>query len=146
MAVKKDLGPVSAYAIAVANGFTGTEAEWTAYIQRAGQAGGYADQAEQSAQEAAQSAATFKTDTTLTVAGKAADAKVVRDEIESFRSYSTNKFSNLEMTDDSIREDVTSLKADLTAEQEARESAINAITMAYNTETKKLVVTLPEAD
>lgn len=52
-------------------------------------------------------------DDTLTVEGKAADAKAVGDEIESFRSYSTNKFSNLEMTDDSIREDVTSLKADL---------------------------------
>ena len=48
-------------------------------------------------------------DDTLTVEGKAADAKAVGD----FRNYSTNKFSNLELTDDSIREDVTSLKADL---------------------------------
>ena len=90
MATRKDLGPVTAYAIAVANGFSGTEAEWTAYIQRAGEAGGYADQAQQSAEEAAQSAATFETDTTLAVAGKAADAGAVGIALNGFDERATD--------------------------------------------------------
>lgn len=53
MATRKDLGPVSAYAIAVANGFTGTEAEWTSLIANASNS---AQEAAESAGEAAQSA------------------------------------------------------------------------------------------
>lgn len=53
MATRKDLGPVSAYAIALANGFTGTEAEWTSLIANASNS---AQEAAESASEAAQSA------------------------------------------------------------------------------------------
>lgn len=57
MATKSiDLGPVSAYAVAVANGFTGTEAEWEQYIANAAVSGSNAAAASQAAQ-AAQAAA-----------------------------------------------------------------------------------------
>lgn len=58
--ISKDLGPVSAYAVAVANGFTGTEAEWEQYIANAStaaqSAAGSATAAANSAAGAAQSA------------------------------------------------------------------------------------------
>ena len=58
--ISKDLGPVSAYAVAVANGFTGTEAEWEQYIANAStaaqSAAGSATAAANSATAAAQSA------------------------------------------------------------------------------------------
>lgn len=54
MATRTDLGPVSAYAIAVANGFVGTEEEWINYLVNAGKAGGYADSAQYYAVEAAE--------------------------------------------------------------------------------------------
>lgn len=58
--ISKDLGPVSAYAVAVANGFTGTEAEWEQYIANAStaaqSAAGSASAAANSAAGAAQSA------------------------------------------------------------------------------------------
>lgn len=58
--ISKDLGPVSAYAVAVANGFTGTEAEWEQYIANAStaaqSAAGSATAAASSASAAAQSA------------------------------------------------------------------------------------------
>ena len=58
--ISKDLGPVSAYAVAVANGFTGTEAEWEQYIANAStaaqSAAGSATAAANSASAAAQSA------------------------------------------------------------------------------------------
>lgn len=56
--IEKDLGPVSAYAVAVAHGYTGTEAEWEALIANsainAQSAGASATAAAASAQEAAQ--------------------------------------------------------------------------------------------
>lgn len=58
--ISKDLGPVSAYAVAVANGFSGTEAEWEQYIANAStaaqSAAGSATAADNSASAAAQSA------------------------------------------------------------------------------------------
>lgn len=92
-------------------------------------------------------------DDTLEMSGKFADAKAVGDAIDAqgttlSASIATNT-ANIATNTANIATnttDIADLKADLTAEQEARESAINAITMAYNTETKKLVVTLPEAD
>ena len=50
--ITKDLGPVSAYAVAVAHGYTGTEAEWEAAIAGAAIAG---EQAVAAAAAAAQS-------------------------------------------------------------------------------------------
>lgn len=56
--IEKDLGPVSAYAVAVAHGYTGTEAEWEALISNsainAQSAGASATAAAASALEAAQ--------------------------------------------------------------------------------------------
>ena len=74
MATRVNLGPVTAYAIAKANGYTGSIEEWTALLVNAGMAGGYADQAAESAAAAEAALAGFETDTTLAVVGKAADA------------------------------------------------------------------------
>lgn len=51
MAKTFDLGAVTAYAYAVAQGFTGTEKDFGEQLNLALQAGGYADQAEQYAQD-----------------------------------------------------------------------------------------------
>ena len=56
--LRKDLGPVSAYAVAVAHGFDGTEAEWEQYIANAST---NAAQASASATAAAQSEANAET-------------------------------------------------------------------------------------
>lgn len=60
---RADLGAVSAYAVAKKNGFTGTEAEWEAYIANASQ----------NAQEAAQSASTAAS-SALSAANQASSA------------------------------------------------------------------------
>ena len=76
--IRKDLGPVSGYAIAVEHGYTGTEAEWIALVlagtQNAQTASTKAAQAAQSATAAAGSATTAAADATTatTKAGEAA--------------------------------------------------------------------------
>ena len=76
--IRKDLGPVSGYAIAVEHGYTGTEAEWIALVlagtQNAQTASTKAAQAAQSATAAAGSATTAAADaaTATTKAGEAA--------------------------------------------------------------------------
>lgn len=99
--VTKDLGIVSAYGYAKAGGYTGTEEEFQAIFneftedapglldrldeavddaETAEAAAVAANTAAQAAKTAAENAAsTFTTDTTLTVSGKAADAKVTGD-------------------------------------------------------------------
>lgn len=99
--VTKDLGIVSAYGYAKAGGYTGTEEEFQAIFneftedapglldrldeavddaEAAEAAAVAANTAAQAAKTAAENAAsTFTTDTTLTVSGKAADAKVTGD-------------------------------------------------------------------
>lgn len=57
-----DLGPVSAYAVAVANGYTGTEEQWTQAIANASVNGQNAVQAKLAAEEYAQQAQEAKTD------------------------------------------------------------------------------------
>lgn len=52
MAKTTDLGAVSSYAIAVENGFEGTQEEWVQFLVNAGKAGGYADQARDAANRA----------------------------------------------------------------------------------------------
>lgn len=66
-----------------------------------------------------------ETDKSLSISDKAADAKTVGDEIESFRSYSTNKFSNLELTDESIKDSIDDLKADLTQSVDGVKNALD---------------------
>ena len=56
MAKTFDLGAVTAYAYAVAEGYTGTEKDFGEQLNLALQAGGYADQAEQYASDASGSA------------------------------------------------------------------------------------------
>lgn len=65
--LRKDLGPVSAYAVAVAHGFDGTEAEWEQYIANASTK---AAQASASATAAAQSEANAETAKEAAVAAK----------------------------------------------------------------------------
>lgn len=76
--ITKDLGAVSAYAVAVANGFTGTEAEWEQYMADAANnamnAAGSATAAANSAASAAQSATDAAT-SKVAAAGSAVDAE-----------------------------------------------------------------------
>lgn len=65
--LRKDLGPVSAYAVAVAHGFDGTEAEWEQYIANASTK---AAQASASATAAAQSEADAETARAAAVVAK----------------------------------------------------------------------------
>ena len=89
-AVRKDLGPVSGYAIAVAHGYEGTEAEWIQLVldttDNAEAAAESAEAAAASAADAAESAASLVLDTTLTQAGKAAEAKATGDGIRNINS------------------------------------------------------------
>lgn len=56
MSISENLGAVSAYAVAVRNGYTGTEAEWEQAIARAAMSQQYAEAAEEAAESAAHSA------------------------------------------------------------------------------------------
>ena len=56
MSISENLGAVSAYAVAVRNGFVGTEAEWEEAISKAAMSEQYAETAQAAAESAAQSA------------------------------------------------------------------------------------------
>lgn len=105
--MRKNLGPVTAYKYAVQQGYTGTEQEFAAlmasYATVAEEAEAAKDDAvdAKTAAEAAQAAAeaaaeqaegAIDVDDTLSVKGRAADAKVVGDKIEGVKSELSNSF------------------------------------------------------
>lgn len=82
MSKKVEIGPYSAYALAVKYGFEGTEEEWVNAVENSRKsAAASADAATKSAEEAKSYTAVEIVDPTLSVSGKAADAKVTGDKI-----------------------------------------------------------------
>lgn len=103
--VTTNLGPVTAYGDAVRGGYTGTKEQWEALMADYGTIGTQAQQDAQTASTAAQTATTKASeasasatqaqqaaasvstpDTTLSIAGKAADAKETGDQIGELKS------------------------------------------------------------
>ncbi len=79
------IGPYSAYAIAVKYGYTGTEEQWVKEQEANRVASEQAAQRAEVAATRSENAAIRDTDPTLSVSGKAADAKVTGDKISELR-------------------------------------------------------------
>ena len=79
------IGPYSAYAIAVKYGYTGTEEQWVKEQEANRVASEQAAQRAEAAATRSENAAIRDTDPTLSVSGKAADAKVTGDKISELR-------------------------------------------------------------
>lgn len=84
---RKLIGPGSAYAFAKEGGYTGTKKEYETLMASYGTV---AEQAAQSARRAEEAAASITTDDTLSITGKAADAKKTGDEISAIKNDSSN--------------------------------------------------------
>lgn len=138
--IRKDLGPVSGYAIAVEHGYTGTEAEWIALVlagtQNAQTASTKAAQAAQSATAAAGSATTAAADaaTATTKAGEAAASETAaagsataaaasEDAAEDAQTAAEAAQAAAEAVLESIPEDYTELSDDVSG----LKSAVNVI-------------------
>lgn len=122
--VTKDLGIVSAYGYAKAAGYTGTEEDFEEiFLEFTQDAPGLLDRldeavedcedaasdaadaktAAENAQTAAEAAAaTFETDTTLSVSGKAADAKVTGDEVSELKNAVDAQSEQIEALEDVV--------------------------------------------
>ena len=126
-------------ATAAAGSATTATNQATAAAASATEASGYADDAADSAADAAESAATFTTDDTLSIAGKAADAKAAGDmiaavqaEIPELDNWLTTPGAAAEAkhTGDRLTEvedDVTNLLSALTQESDMRELLVSAL-------------------
>ena len=85
MSKNMKIGPYSAYAIAVKYGYTGTEEQWVKEQEANRVASEQAAQRAEAAATRSETAAIRDTDPTLSVSGKAADAKVTGDKISELR-------------------------------------------------------------
>jgi len=108
--------PATAYDAAVADGYTGTEAEFNEGVHLSAE---YADNAQASATAAANSAEAaqealdqFQTDKTLTITDRAADSKTVGDRLSAMDTTIATKASNAALN--ALGNTINSTKADKT--------------------------------
>lgn len=111
MSKKVEIGPYSAYALAVKYGFEGTEEEWVNAVESSRKsAAASADAAAKSAEEAKSYTAAEIVDPTLSVSGKAADAakvgEAINAEAKRAKGVESQLKEDLDKLDESVKKKV----------------------------------------